>query len=264
MADIPLELERREKRLEVIAEAKAEISRRAQERFEREQAEYERKRGEREAKAKETGRKPGGKPPTAPTPGPRPKDQVNLTDDESRIMPSAAGFDQNFNAQAAVDIATHLIVEEHVTQNANDKQEVTPALDKLGALPAELGQVETLLADAGYYSEANLHSCADAAIASLIPDRRQPHNPTLAERMAADPAPPENPTPVEANKHRLNTKAGKARYAKRKSTVEPVFGIIKHVLGFRQFLLRGLRAVQGEWTLVCIAWNLKRLFVLKG
>lgn len=263
-ADIPMELERRAKRLEVIAEAKEEIHRRAQERFEREQAEYERKLQERKAKEQETGRKPGGKAPTAPTPGPRPKDQVNLTDEESRIMPTNGGFDQTYNAQAGVDIETYLIVEEHVTQNVNDKQEVTPTLEKLGALPEELGQVEALLADAGYYSEANLHSCEDAGIEASIPNKRQPHNPSLAERFAEDPAPPENPTAVEANKHRLHTQAGKALYAKRKSTVEPVFGIIKHVLGFRQFLLRGLRAVQGEWALVCIGWNLKRLFVLKG
>ena len=86
----------------------------------------------------------------------------------------------------------------------------------------------------------------------------------MAERFAEDPAPPENPSPVKAMEHRLRTRAGKAIYAKRKSTVETVFGIIKHVQGFRQFLLRGLRAVQGEWALVCIGWNLRRLFVLRG
>ena len=87
----------------------------------------------------------------------------------------------------------------------------------------------------------------------------------MAERLADDPpAPQSEPTPAEANAHRLRTREGKARYAKRKATVETVFGIIKHVLGFRQFLLRGLRAVQGEWALVCMGWNLKRLFALKG
>ena len=86
----------------------------------------------------------------------------------------------------------------------------------------------------------------------------------MTERFAEDPVPPKNPSPVEAMQHRLHTRAGKALYAKRKSTVETVFGIIKQVLGFRQFLLRGLHAVQGEWALVCIGWNLKRLFVLKG
>jgi transposase/IS5 family transposase len=263
--DIPLELERREQRLEVIAAAKAEIAARAQERFEREQGEYEEKQAKREAHEKKTGKKPRGKGPKPPTPGPEPKDQVNLTDAESRIMPtSSGGFEQGYNAQAGVDIDTHLIVEEHVTQHTNDKQEVAPALENLAALPEELGEVEALLADTGYHSEANVQRCDNAEIEPLIPAKREGHNPPLAERFADDPAPPSDPSPVQAMAHRLRTQAGKALYAKRKSTVETVFGIIKHVMGFRQFLLRGLRAVQGEWALVCIGWNLRRLFVLKG
>lgn len=263
--DIPLELERREQRLEVIAAAKAEIAARAQERFEREQGEYEEKQAKREAHEKKTGKKPSGKGPKPPTPGPEPKDQVNLTDAESRIMPtSSGGFEQGYNAQAGVDIDTHLIVEEHVTQHTNDKQEVAPALENLAALPEELGEVEALLADTGYHSEANVQRCDNAEIEPLIPAKREGHNPPLAERFADDPAPPSDPSPVQAMAHRLRTQAGKALYAKRKSTVETVFGIIKHVMGFRQFLLRGLRAVQGEWALVCIGWNLRRLFVLKG
>jgi transposase/IS5 family transposase len=263
--DIPLELERREQRLEVIAAAKAEIAARAQERFEREQGEYEEKQAKREAHEKKTGKKPSGKGPKPPPPGPRAKDQVNLTDAESRIMPtSSGGFEQGYNAQAGVDIDTHLIVEEHVTQHTNDKQEVAPALENLAALPEELGEVEALLADTGYHSEANVERCDNAEIEPLIPAKREGHNPPLAERFADDPAPPSDPSPVQAMAHRLRTQAGKALYAKRKSTVETVFGIIKHVMGFRQFLLRGLRAVQGEWALVCIGWNLRRLFVLKG
>lgn len=263
--DIPLELERREQRLEVIAAAKAEIAARAQERFEREQAEYEEKQAKREAREKKTGKKPRGKGPKPPTPGPRAKDQVNLTDEESRIMPtSSGGFEQGYNAQAGVDIDTHLIVEEHVTQHTNDKQEVAPALENLAVLPEELGEVEALLADSGYHSEANVERCDNAEIEPLIPAKREGHNLPLAERFCEDPEPPNDPTPVEATAHRLQTRAGKALYAKRKSTVETVFGIIKHVMGFRQFLLRGLRAVQGEWALVCIGWNLRRLFVLKG
>ena len=263
--DIPQELERREKRLDVIAAAKAKIAARAQERFEHEQAEYESKLAKRAAREQETGKKPGGKEPKAPTPGPQAKDQVNLTDEQSRIMPTAGGgFEQTYNAQACVDIDTHLIVEEHITQHPNDKQEVAPALEKLGALPEELGQVEAMLGDTGYYSEANVERCEANGIEPLIPSGRETHNRPMAERFAEDPAPPKNSSPVEAMKHRLRTQAGKALYAKRKSTVETVFGIIKQVLGFRQFLLRGLRAVQGEWALVCIGWNLKRLFVLKG
>ena len=223
--DIPKELERREQRLEVIAAAKAEIAARAQERFEREQAEFERKQARREAKEKEPGKKPPGKGPKS---GPRAKDQVNLTDEESRIMPTAGGgFEQTDNAQAGVDIDTYLIVEEHVTQHSNDKQEIAPAIERLDALPEALGEVEGLLADTGYHSEANIERCQAPGIEPLIPDKREKHNRPLAERFADDPAPPENPDPAEAVEHRLRTRAGKALYAKRKSTVETVFGIIR-------------------------------------
>jgi hypothetical protein len=160
--------------------------------------------------------------------------------------------------------ATYLIVEEHVTQHTNDKQEVAPALEKLDALPEVLGEVEVLLADTGYHSEANVERCDSADIEPLIPAKREAHNLPLVERFAEDPAPPADPSPVQAMVHGLQTRAGKALYAKRKSTLETIFGIIKQVLGFRQFLLRGLRAVQGEWPLVCIGWNLRRLLVLKG
>ena len=263
--DIPLELERREQRLAVIAAAKQEIETRAQARFEAEQAEYERKRAARQARAERTGKKPGGKPPKAPESGPGPKDQVSLTDAESRIMPTASGFEQAYNAQAGVDTETHLIVEQHVTDHTNDKQEVAPCLERLADLPEVLGEVEALLADTGYHSEANLDRCEAGGIDPYIPGARQRHNLPLAERLTDDPpAPAGRPTPAEANAHRLRTRAGKARYAKRKATVETVFGIIKHVQGFRQFLLRGLNAVQGEWALVCIGWNLKRLFALNG
>lgn len=269
--DIPLELKRREQRLNVIAAAKEEIDARAQARFETEQAEYERKQAAREARAERTGRKPGGpdriRPPKAPEPGPRAKDQVNLTDAESRIMPTAGGgFEQAYNAQAGVDTATHLIVEQHLTDHPNDKQEVAPALARLAALPEVLGEVDALLADTGYHSQENLEHCEAAGTEPYIPAARQLHNPPLAERLAGDPPAPtdDQPTPAARNAQRLRTRAGKARYAKRKSTVETVFGIIKHVLGFRQFLLRGLNAVQGEWALVCLGWNLKRLFALKA
>jgi hypothetical protein len=259
--DLPVELKRRAQRLAVIAAAKEEIEARAQARFAAEQAEYERKLAARQARAERT-----GKPPKAPEPGPGPKDQVSLTDVESRIMPTAGGhFEQAYNAQAGVDTATHLIVAQHVTDHPNDQQEVAPALARLAALPAVLGTVEALLADTGYHSEANLNHGETAGIDPYIPAGRQRHNPPLAERLADDPPAPEGQmTPAEANAHRLRTRAGKARYAKRKATVETVFGIIKQVQGFRQFLLRGLTAVQGEWALVCLGWNLKRLVALKG
>lgn len=254
---------RREQRLAVIAVAKTELAARAQVRFEHEQAEYERKLAAREAATQACGKPPRGNAPAPPTPGPRAKDQVSLTDAQSRLMPtSGGGFEQAYNAQASVDVETFLIVAEHVTQHTNDKLEIATAIERLQALPAPLGQVKLLLADTGYHSAVNIDRCHAVAIEPLMPASRQTHNPPLAERFAADPAPPATPTPVQAVQHRLRTRAGKELYAKRKATVEPVFGILKHVLGFRQFLLRGRRAVQGEWTLVCLGWNLKRLFAL--
>jgi transposase len=263
--DIPEELKRREERLVAIARAKEEIQVRAQERFEREQAEFEAKQAKREAREKETGKKPRGKAPTPPTPGPQAKDQVNLTDEESRIMPTASGgFEQAYNAQAGVDVETHLIVEQHVTQHTNDKQEIEPALEAISHLPEALGKAETLLADTGYFSEANVEKCAKANLVPFIPEKREKHNPPLMERFREDPEPPQNATPVQAMRHRLQTREGKAVYANRKSTVETIFGIIKHAQGFRQFLLRGIDLVQSEWSLVCIGWNLKRMHALVG
>jgi transposase len=262
--DIPEELKQREERLAKIAEAKAEIQARAQVRFEREQAEYEEKVARRKAKEERTGKKPGGRPPKAPSTEPRAKDQVSLTDEDSRIMPSNEGFKQSYNAQAGVDADTHLIVEQHISQQPNDKQEVAPALERLQQLPDELGQVDTLLADTGYFSEANVNRCEADSITPYFPQGRQGHNESLQQRFAADPPEPELHNAVDAMVHRLKTRQGKAVYAQRKSTVETVFGIIKHVQGFRQFLLRGLDTVGGEWSLVCIGWNLKRLHALRG
>ena len=263
--DIPEELKRREERLVAIARAKEEIQVRAQERFEREQEAFEAKQAKREAREKETGKKSRGKPPKPPTSGPQAKDQVNLTDEESRIMPTASGgFEQAYNAQAGVDVKTHLIIEQHVTQHTNDKQEIEPALASIGQLPKALGEAENLLADTGYFSEANVEKCTQANLVPFIPSSREKHNLPLTERFREDPEPPQNATAVQAMRHRLQTREGKAVYATRKSTVETVFGIIKHVLEFRQFLLRGLDSVQSEWSLVCIGWNLKRMHALRG
>jgi transposase len=260
---IPDELARRKERLAKLAEARATIEARARERFEREQAEHEAKLAARDAKAEATGKKPRGKPPQPPVEGPRPTDQVNLTDEESRIMPVAGGgFEQCYNAQAVVAAGSLLVVAADVVQAPNDKRQLAPMLNKLAALPADLGQPETLLADTGYFSAANVEACQAAGIAPLIAPGREGHHPSLDERFAAAPPAPENPTPVEAMAHRLKTPEGKKLYAQRKHTPEPVFGIIKSVLGFRQFLLRGLDHVRGEWNLVTMAWNLKRMFVL--
>ena len=157
-----------------------------------------------------------------------------------------------------------LIVEAHISQAPNDKQELIPALAALNELPEELGTVETILADTGYFSDNNLLCCEQSGIEPFIPPHREKHNQPLAERFI-DPAPlPEDAAPIDKMRHKLKTVEGRRVYAHRKSTVEPVFGIVKHVLGFRQFYLRGLEAVSGEWTLVSMAWNLKRMFALTG
>jgi transposase len=263
--DVPEELERREKRLSAITAAKAEIEKRAAERHAREQAAYEKKVAERAKKEQETGKKAKGKAPKPPTPGPLPKDQVNLTDEESRIMPtSGGGFEQTYNAQAGVDTESKLIVSAHVTQNPNDKQELTPTLENLAALPEKLGKATNLIADSGYFSETNVTACEENGITPYIAVDRQSHNPPLMERFAEPPPLPEDADSVAKMKHRLKTTSGKAIYAQRKVTSEPVFGIIKAVMGFRSFLLRGFEAVKGEWNLVCMAYNIKRLHVLAG
>ena len=262
---IPEELARREMRLAEIARAKAIIEARAKERHARERAEYEAKMAAREAKQAQTGKKPGRREPQPPVEGPLPSDQVNLTDAESRIMPTAGGgFEQCYNAQAVVAADSLLVVATDVVQAPNDKQQLKPMLDKLAELPADLGKVGGLLADNGYFSEANVNACAAAGIEPVIAMGREAHYPSLAERFAKDPAPLKNPTPLEAMRHQLQTKEGKKRYALRKQTPEPVFGVIKSVLGFCQFLLRGLEKVRGEWSLVTMAWNLKRMFALAG
>lgn len=261
--NIPEELARRESRLDAIAAAKAEIERRAAQRFAKEQEEHQAKVAAREAKEKATGKKPRGRTPTPPEPGPKSKDQVNLTDSDSRIMPSSSGgFDQAYNVQAAVDVDSMLIVENHITQQSNDKLELVPAVENLSSLPGSLGAVDSLLADAGYFSQNNVERCEGKNIVPYIAAERQEHNTALEDRFSEPDLLVAPADPVTKMKHRLKTMAGKAIYAKRKCTVEPVFGIIKAVMGFRQFLLRGLKLVAGEWDLVCIAYNIKRLYAL--
>lgn len=260
---IPEEIKRREERLVAIERAKQKIEARAQDRDAREQAAYEKKVAKRKRREEETGKKPGGRGPKAPEGGPRDKDQVNLTDEESRIMPrSGGGFEQSYNAQASVDIETGLIVTRHISQQPNDQQELTPTLSQLKAQEDVIGKVENLLGDAGYFSAENVASTVAQEITPYLSDHREPHNVPLKERFEEAPDQQEFGDPVEEMRHRLRTRAGKALYAKRKSTIEPAFGVIKHVQGFRQFLLRGVEAVQGEWNLVCIGYNLKRMHEL--
>lgn len=261
---LPAEIKRREERLLAMAQAKVRIAARAMERFEREQAAHAAKMAQRDAKAKQAGRKPGGKPPKPPAPGIQSTDQINLTDEESRIMPvSGGGFEQAYNTQAAVDTGSLLVVAEAVTQATNDKEQIVPMLEQLAALPKSLGKVDQLLADTGFFSGKNVVACEEAGIEPLIAVARDEHHARWRERFT-EPAPlSASATPAERMAHRLRTKAGRAAYALRKQTVEPVFGIIKSVLGFRQFLLRGLNKVGGEWRLVCLAWNLKRMAALR-
>lgn len=257
------ELARREDRLAKLAAARAKIEARAKERFARELAEHEAKLAARTAKTAVTGKKPGGKPPPPPVEGPLPTDQINLTDEDSRIMPVAGGgFEQCYNAQAAVAADSLLVIVANVVQAPNDKQQIEPMLNDINTLPDTLGKADTLLADTGYFSAANVAACEAAGIDPLIAMGRQPHHPPLSERFADAPPAPENPTPVEAMTQRLKTPQGRDLYALRKQIPEPVFGIIKSVMGFRQFMLRGVDRVRGEWRLVTMAWNIKRMFVL--
>jgi len=150
-----------------------------------------------------------------------------------------------------------LIVARHVSANPNDKQELAPALEELDKLPTELGTAETIIADSRYYSEANVEAAHGESVSPLLAMGRERYDALKRE----DPGEelPDDATALDIMKQRLKSKEGRALYARRKCTVEPVFGIIKHVMGFRQFNLRGLENVQGEWTLVSIAWNMKRM-----
>ena len=261
--DLPAEIARRKDRLAAITRAKATIAQRAEERYTEEKEEHDCKMAEREKQEEQTGKKPRGPKPKPPQPGPGQSDQVNLTDEESRIMPkSGGGFEQAYNAQAGVDTETMLVVANHVSQAPNDKRELIPALNNLAVLPKELGRVDSLLADSGYFSTNNVTYCNGKEITPYIAHKREQHNQSLWERFCEPEPLPKESNAVETMKHRLKTKVGREIYGRRKSTVEPVFGIIKSVMGFRQFMLRGLESVSGEWDLVCIAWNLKRLHVL--
>lgn len=257
---MPEELARRKQRLAAIAEAKQKIEARAKAEAE---AAHAAKLAAREQRAKKNGKRPRGRPPTPPTGTPSDKDQVNFTDEDSRIMPvPGGGFDQAYNTQAAVDTDSLLVVAQAVTQATNDKQQVEPMLKQLQALPPELGRVKTLLADSGYASEDNVNACAQAKIRPLIALSRQLHHPSLRERFNEPPPLREKATPLEAMRHRLKTRRGRKLYALRKCTVELVFGLIKRVMKFRQFSLRGMTGARGEWSLVCLAWNLKRMNAL--
>ena len=172
---------------------------------------------------------------------------------------SGGGFERCYNAQAAVATDSMLVVAAGLTQAANDKRQVKPLLEKLTALPTCVGQAEQLLADTGYCSQTNLAACEAAGVEPFIALARDSQHIGWRERFS-EPTPVAEDAPAFANMaHKLNTRAGRACYALRKQTVEPVSGIIKSVMGFRGFLLRGMSKVHGERTMVCLAWNVRRM-----
>jgi transposase len=252
----------RQARLKRLAEAKAVLEARAQARYEAEKADYEEKLRQREKKAAKKGQKPRGRPPKPPRAGPRDKDQYNFTDPESRIMKNANndGFDQHYNVQVAVDQVSRLIVAQGLSNHPTDRQEALPTVD---AIPAGLGRPAAAALDNGYWSPDNVEGLLQRGIEPYIATGRDPHHGSWQTYFQQNTQPTtEDASAQEKMAYKLHSDIGQAIYRLRKSTVEPVIGIIKEVLGFRQFSLRGLSAVAGEWTLVCLAFNLKRLHIL--
>ena len=252
------EITLRQERLENLAKARAVLDGRAQDRYEAEKTEYEAKVQRREEQARRTKRKPGGRTPQPPQPGPRDTDQYNFTDPDSRIMKNSTdkGVDQHYNAQIAVTQDSLLIVAHALSNHPNDQQEMEPTLD---ALAPAVGQADAAALDNGYFSAANIAACVERGIEPYIATGREAHHRTWQTFFAEIAAPPpEDASPKVNMAYKLQTEIGQAIYRLRKCTVEPVIGIIKEVLGFRQFSLRGLDAVRGEWGLVCLAFDLKR------
>ena len=259
--ELPEELRRRESRLKKIREAQAALEAEAREAARQKQAEVEARLREREKQEEERGRKFGGRPPQGPDPEqaqPEAKAQRNFTDPDSRIMKDGATkeFVQAYNAQAVVDSAAQVIVAAEVTQEANDKQQLVPRLEQVEALTGSKPQQAS--ADSGYFSEANVTDRKLEGIDLFVAPDRQKHG--QAVPVATGPPPPQSARARAQMRYKLRTPAGRAVYGRRKAIVEPVFGQIKEVRGFRRFLLRGLVKVQAEWKLICATHNLLKLF----
>jgi transposase len=260
---IPDEIALRQERLTNLTHAKAVLQARAQERYQAEKVEYEAKVRARDEKAQKMKRKPRGRDPKPPTPEPRDKDQYNFTDPDSRIMKNSTnqGFDQHYNAQVAVTQDSFLIVANTLSNHPTDYAEALPTLD---AIAPEVGKPQAAALDNGFFSAANIAGMAARGIDPYIATGRETfHHQNWQAYFAEQPAaPPADASPTIKMAYKLQTEIGQAIYRLRKCTVEPVIGIIKEIMGFRQFSLRGLAAAAGEWGLVCLAFNLKRLHVL--
>jgi len=267
---IPEEIQRRRERKAKLAAARAEMQARAAARAEAERGEYEAKKAQREAQ-RAAGKKPRGKEPSEPDGTAGPKDQVNFTDAESRIMPSGGKgrFEQAYNAQAAVEVDSRLIVGQRVVNAPNDKEQLVPTFESIGE---EVGAVSEVLIDSGFLSEEavgkiekDCHGKPTGTIV-LAASGREKHGRTVGQlEKKEDPCEPEGDASFgERMAHRVATKAGRARYKLRQQTVEPVFGIIKEAMGFRRFSVRTQAKVALEWTLVCLAYNIRRLHCVRA
>jgi transposase len=252
--ELPEELRFKQGRLSRIKEAKEVLEREAREQAQQERLDWEKKRQDREASGDRRGR-----PPKAPSKKPDGKAQYNFTDPESRVMKNSAtkSFEQSYNCQAAVDGDGQVIVATRVSQEANDKGELKPVVEKLkmnlnGAKPRRM------TTDNGYFSEQNVTYLVQEEIDGYVATGRIKHGdqplPVPRGRI------PKDASLKERMSRKLRTIKGRAIYAKRKEISEPVFGQIKQVRGFRQFLLRGLRKVSAEWDLICLGHNLLKLF----
>ena len=262
--DVQEELVLRRSRLANLAQAKKVLELRAAEQYQVEKAAYEAQVQAREARARQEHRKPRGRQPKPPQPGPQDQDQYNFTDPDSRMMKNSTdqGFNQHYNVQVAVDQDSFLIVAHSLSNHPTDRHEALPTLD---AIAPTVGTPEAAALDAGYFSATNIAEMEQRGIEPYIATGRDAHYKSWRTRFAELPdPPPEEATPMVKMAYKLKTKIGQAIYKLRKATVEPVIGIIKEIIGFRQFSLRGLAAAAGEWCLVCLAFNLKRLYVLLG
>jgi phage gp37-like protein len=244
--ELPAELGRREERLKRIAEAKKKLDARA--RAEAEQKDQNSDKNGRPGAGSKRGRRAAAQP--------KPKAQHNFTDPESRIMKGPDGFVQAYNAQAAVEPALQLIVGQALSQQANDKQQLIPMIERVREQAGQ--KVQQVLADSGYCSEENLRKAAKKKVDLYVATGKQKHNQPVPSSPRG--RIPKSATLVERMKRKLMSKAGQGIYARRKTIVEPVFGQIKQAQGFRQFLLRGVDKVLSEWALVCATHNMLKLY----